>query len=380
MSSRRGNKEGSIRHRADGRWEARVTIGGRQRSIYAKTRAEVARKMRQAIQQVESGIPLADERTTVAQFLNTWLETVVESSVRPSTFRSYEMHVRIHLSPALGKKRLAKLAPHHVQEMMNAKLAEGLSPQTVRHIRATLRRALGHALKWGLVSRNVATLVDPPKVPRRKVEPLTEEGAAAILDAVSGHRLEALYTVAMAIGLRQGEALGLRWQDVDLDGGKLRVVHALQRIDGELQLVEPKSAQARRTIILPEIAIAALKRHRALQNRERLAAGGDWVDGDFVFTTTVGTPLDGPNVTRTFQRLLKNAGLPPHRFHDLRHDCATLLLAQGVPLRVVKEILGHSQISLTADTYAHVVPALQQDAAARMDEALGERSARRRDS
>jgi integrase len=254
--------------------------------------------------------------------------------------------------------------------MMNAKLEEGLSPQTVRHIRATLRRALGQAMKWGLVSRNVATLVDPPKVSRKKVEALTPERAGEILEAVKGHRLESLYIVAMAVGVRQGEALGLHWKDIDFERGQLSVRRALQRIDGELRLVEPKSQQAKRTITLPEVALMALRAQRAQQNRERLAAGAEWQDSGFVFSTSVGTPLDGPNVTRTFQRLLKDAGLPPHRFHDLRHDCATLLLSQGVPLRVVKEMLGHSQISLTADTYAHVVPALQKDAADRMDQAL----------
>ena len=216
--------------------------------------------------------------------------------------------------------------------------------------------------------------VDPPKVSRKKVVATTPEKAGAILDAVAGHRLEGLVTIAMTVGLRQGEALGLHWDDVDLERGQLTVRHALQRIDGELQLVEPKSEQAKRTITLPEVASQGLRAHRARQNRERLKAGEKWQDSGLVFTTSVGTPMDGPRVTRTFQKLLKAAGLPPHRFHDLRHDCATLLLAQGVPLRVVKEMLGHSQISLTADTYAHVVPALQKEAASKMDDALLDRS------
>jgi len=368
--SRRGNNEGTVRKRPDGRWEARFSVDGRQRSTYARTRAEVVNKMRQAQRQADSGIPLSDERLTVGQFLASWLETYVRPSVRPSTYDSYEQHVRMHLTPTLGRLRLAKLSPAHVQAMMNAKLAAGLSPRTVLHIRSTLRRSLGQAVKWGLVPRNVATLVDPPKVTRYKVEALSAERATQIFAAVKGHRLEALFTVTLSIGLRQGEALALKWDDVNWTAAELKVHRALQRINGELTLIQPKSERSRRTIPLPSKTVEALRQHRARQGRERLLAGTDWKDEGFVFSTSVGTPMDGSNVTRIFQRLLKDAGLPPHRFHDLRHDCATLLLAQGVPMRVVMETLGHSQMSLTADTYSHVLPAMQRVAADRMDDIL----------
>lgn len=370
MVAKRANNEGSIRQRPDGLWEARVTVNGKQRSLYGKTRADVSRKMREALRDTEHGIPLADERVTVSQYLSQWLETSVKPAVRPSTYQSYEMHVRVHLSPALGRTRLSQLTPQHVQDMMNRLLESGRSPMTVLHIRATLRKALGQAVKWGMIQRNVASLVDPPKATRYRVEALSPEDAGKILAAVKGHRLEALFTVALAVGLRQGEALGLRWEDVDVEAAHLRVHQALQRINGTLQLVEPKSARSRRTIPLPGVAVSALRGHRALQHRERLAAGDTWTDSGLVFTTESGSPLDGPTVTRVLQRLLQAAGLPRHRFHDLRHDCATLLLAQGVPMRVVMETLGHSQISLTANTYSHVAPLLQRDAADRMNDLL----------
>lgn len=187
---------------------------------------------------------------------------------------------------------------------------------------------------------------------------------------MKGDRLSALYSVGMAIGLRLGEALGLRWTDIDLRRGLLKVEHALQRIKGKLQLVEPKTEKSRRTIRLPQVAVSALWGHQARQLEERTLAGTRWTDSGFVFTTTIGTPLDGTTVTHRFQKSLANAVLPRMRFHDLRHTCATLLLAQGVHPRIVMDILGHSQISLTMNLYSHVIPTMQAEVADRIDEIL----------
>ena len=179
------------------------------------------------------------------------------------------------------------------------------------------------------------------------------------------------YTVALAIGLRQGEALGLEWADIDLEGGALHVRHALQRVDGRLVQVEPKTKRSRRTIPLPELAIAALHAHRGRQLQEQLWQGSRWQESGYVFTTMIGTPLDGVSVTKAFQRILRRVGLPHQRFHDLRHGCASLLLAQGVSPRVVMEILGHSQISLAMHTYSHVIPSLERDALSKIDVLFG---------
>ncbi len=373
VRKRRGHNEGSIYRRKDGRWTGVLTIGGGKRKYYyGRTRGEVQAKLASAAAGLNSGLtPPASERLTVGQFLTGWLSDTVKPSVRPSTFRGYESKVRTHILPGLGKQPLVKLTPQRLEAFFNHKRMAGLSPQTVQHLRAILRAALSDAVKWGLVQRNVAALVDGPRVPHHHIQPLSPDEARRLLEVVAPHRLGALFSVALAVGLRQGEALGLRWEDVDLDAGTLTVRKTLQRIEGEFELVEPKTVRSRRTIALPSAAVDALRRHRARQVEERLKAGSMWKnDWGLVFTTATGRPLQGTNVTRTFQQVLAKAGLRRQRFHDLRHSCASLLLAQGVHPRVVMETLGHSQIGLTMNTYSHVLPPLQREAAVRMDEVL----------
>lgn len=263
---------------------------------------------------------------------------------------------------------LAKLSPQEVQALQNDLLATGKAPRTVINVRNTLSGALDQALRWGLIARNPVTLVDPPRVPDDgEWLPMDEEQAAMLLDAIHGDRLEALYTVALALGLRRGEALGLRWEDVDLDRAELHVRRSLQRAEGHLQFLELKTRKSRRTVDLPGTAVQALREHRERQAFERRAAGLLWQDQSLVFTSTLGTPMEPRNATRSFQLLLKRTGLPHLRFHDLRHACATLLLVQGVELKVVQEVLGHSSIMTTGNIYAHVLPRLKRDAAERMD-------------
>jgi integrase len=333
----------------------------------AMARAEASAKMIAAQRAHQQGLPPGNDRLTVAAWLDHFLEHHARPRLRPGSYAAYSSHVHHHLKPELGRLPLAKLTAGHVQKMLNDKAASGLAPATVQRVRATLRRALNVALRQGLVPRNVATLVDLPRATHPPVEPFTPEQARQFLAAMGDHPLEPLFTPALTVGLRQGELLGLRWSDVDLDAGRLVVRQQLQRVDGRLQLVEPKSESSRRTLALPVVAVGAIRRQRGLQGRQRLLAGDRWQDGGFVFTTSKGTPLDGSTVTHAFQRALADAGLPRQRFHDLRHACATLQLAQGVPLKVVSERLGHSQIGLTADVYSHVVPALDREAASRMD-------------
>lgn len=369
--ARRGNGEGSIIRRSDGRWCAAVSLeGGRRKFIYGRTRHEVATRMAAALADREQGLLATGRRQTLGQFLVRWLQDSVKPTVRPKTYASYSQLLRIHILPALGAVPLAKLDPPRVQRFLNGKLAEGrLSARTIQYLHAVLRAALGQAMKWRLVSVNVATLVDPPRAVRREVRALSPAEARAVLEATRGDWLEALYTLALAVGLRQGEALGLHWNHVDLEAGILRVRVALQRVEGRgLQMVEPKTARSRRTIFLPPQVVDSLRAHKARQAN----AGCGWHEDDLVFTTTTGKPLEGSSVTHRFQKLLRRASLPHLRFHDLRHACASLLLAQGVHPRVVMETLGHSQISLTMNTYSHVIPALQRDAAERMDAILAQ--------
>lgn len=368
--AKRANGEGSIYQRKDGRWAASLSVErGKRKHFLGSTRAAVNKRLISAMKARDDGLPVVDERQTVGRFLKGWVADK-KTSARPGTVRGYESKIRVHILPALGTIALAKLTPQRLQSFFSERLVSGLAPQTVHHLRAILRAALGDAAKWGLVVRNAADLVDPPRVPHEEFRPLAPAEAQALLEAVKGNRLEALYSVALALGLRQGEALGLRWQDCDLEVGTLRVSQSLQRIDKAFQFVEPKTARSRRTLALPAIAAAALRAHRTRQLEERLAAGPMWEEHGLVFTRPNGMPLHGSNVTRDFQRMLERAGLRRLRFHDMRHACASLLIAQGVHPRIVMETLGHSQIGITMNLYSHVLPEAQRQAAAQMDAVL----------
>ena len=368
---KRGNSEGSIYKRKDGRWAATLTLGyeggkRRRKTFYGRTRQDVARRLNVAVHQTEQGLPLPSDRQTLGTYLQGWLAHKAER-LRPRTFKRISEIVGLHIVPVLGPVPVGQLRPQHVQFLITRKLQEGLSPRTVQITHGTLRNALAEAVRLDLVPRNVATLVTSPRVLRPEIQPLSPAEAAAFLRAARGDRLEGLYRVALGLGLRQGEALGLRWRDVDLDEGRLQVRVQLQRYGDQWTLTEPKSARARRTITLPPPINRALREHRARQLGERLAAGSTWDAGwDLVFVTRLGRPLDARNVTRSFRAITRRAGIRDVRFHDLRHTAASFLLAQGVDLRTVMEVLGHSQIGLTANTYMHVLPALRADAADRM--------------
>jgi integrase len=374
--TRRGFGEGNIRKRGENRWEARVRItsrdGAKRRvSVYGRTRAEVQQRLRKVQAEHERGALPVGPNPTVGAFLAQWL-AAVKATVRPKTYTSYEGTVRLHLVPHIGKVRLRNLTPAQVQGVLTVKAEARLSPRSVRYVLMVLRIALGQAERWGMVSRNVARLVDGPRVPYRAVTVLTPQQCRRLLEAARGNRLEALYALTLALGLRRGEVLGLRRVDVDLDRRRLTVGAALQRVPGRgLVLVETKTARSRRVITLPEVCMAALRAHRVRQIQDKLVAGSRWVETGFVFTTEIGTPLDGDAVGRRLRRLLLDAGLPLVRFHDLRHSAASLLLAQGVAPRVVMDVLGHSQMGVTMNTYSHVMPSLVDAAAAAVDRALG---------
>jgi integrase len=272
--------------------------------------------------------------------------------------------------PGLGHLRLARLHPEHVEQFLAAKQQEGLSPRSCQYLRAILRIALNRAVKHGLVFRNVAALAEPPRVTRADVQTLTPEQARVFLETQQDRRLYPVIVVAVSCGLRSGEILGLRWEDVDLERGVLRVRHTLERLGGGWRLLEPKSETSRRTIRVPEPVIPILRAHRVKQLERRLLAGPDWQEYDFVFTTRTGQPLEGVRLNRDTKSLLRRAGLPAVHFHALRHSCATFLLAQGVAPRVVMDVLGHSDIRLTLNTYSHVLEQMQDGAAHEMASVL----------
>ena len=361
--------DGSVYYRPDkGLWAAVVTVSpGRRRTMYGKTKAEVKRRLIAAQRDHQLGLLPTGRVQTVEQVLRAWLEQVARPRVRPRTYIRYRQVVEQYLIPGLGRYPVDRLRPDQVQAFLNSKAAE-LSPRSVHHLRAILRTGLANAVRWGAVPRNVVTLTDPPRVPDQHVTVLDPAQAGTLLRAAAGHDHEALITVAIALGLRQGEALGLRWQDVDLGGRQLHVRNALQRLDGHLQLVEPKTEQSRRTITLPSAVVAALQLQRAHQAAQR---GALIHESGYVFAHGDGSPLDGTRVTRQFQKLLATAGLPRMTFHQLRHSCASLLLAQGVSPKGVQEVLGHSNVSTTLNIYSHLLPSVRQDIADAMDRMLG---------
>lgn len=370
MAKRRGNGEGTITRRKDGRWEARYTAqtaeGPRRKVLYGKTRSEVAQKLTKAMANRNDGLVFDHENLYLDEFLDRWLNTSVRDSVKQNTYESHAYLVRKHIAPALGRVRLRTLNPAHVQGLYREKLDSHLSPRTVELIHTTLHKALGQAVKWELVPRNVADAVQAPRPTKKEINPLTMEQVRMLLSTVRGDRLEALYVVAVTTGLREGELLGLRWQDVDLEQGKVRVVRQLTRTRDGLSFTAPKRNKTR-IVRLTTPAMVALRKHKAAQNQERLKAGSLWQDTGLAFTSTIGTPIDVGNLTyRSFRPLLESAGLPRIRFHDLRHTFATLMLSNNEHPKVVQEMLGHSTITQTMDTYSHVLPDMQEQAASRL--------------
>ncbi|MCI0855162.1 MAG: site-specific integrase [Chloroflexi bacterium] len=376
--SRRGTNEGSIYKRSDGRWVGVIHLGyegGRRRrkNIYGKTRADVAAKLREAQRMLSVGGTLGRERETVKTLLRKWLKDSAAPKVRPKTLQRYEEIVRLHLIPALGSIKVKNLSAEDVERMQNAALARGVAPRSLTQWRAVLKRALTVAMRWEWVTRNVASLAEPPRTEIYPVRALTIADAQALLAAVKGDRLEALFQVGLALGMRQGETLGLTWEDIDLEGGTLSVRRTLQRIKRAWVFSEPKTARSRRTIPLPEPVARALREHRSRQLEERLRAGPAWEGetwGDLAFPDEIGRPLSAFHVIRRFKALQELAGLPPMRYHDLRHGAASLMAAQGVPPRVAMELLGHSNIQTTLMIYTHVTQDDQREASDKVSAAI----------
>jgi integrase len=362
--TKRANGDGDIRSRKNKAGQITSYRGayfgpdGKRRYVSGKTKEETRAKLRKVRGDADRGLVSDGGNVKLSQYLKRWLNDSVRGSVKPITHSSYETPVNKHAVPSLGTVRLSNLTPAHLQRFYRSKLDEGLAPRTVQYLHVVLHRALKQALRWGLVPRNVAEAVDPPKVPKKEITPLSPEQARTFLEAVSGDRLEALYVLAIHTGMRQGELLALRWDDVDLESGVLRVRGT-------------KTARSRRTVKLSRAALEALTDHLTRQLEEIDRAGGAWRENGLVFATGIGTPLNRHNLTqRSFRPLLEKARLPQIRFHDLRHTCATILLSKGVHAKFVQELLGHATIAIPLDIYSHVLPGMDAGTADAMDEAL----------
>jgi integrase len=371
MAKRRGNGEGTIAQRAsDGRWVGAFQLpDGKRKYVYGRTRAEAAEKLKQAMRQVDDGIDLNAEKMTLAAFLDRWLASSVKPSVKVRTYEGYESIVRVRVVPRIGKKPLAKVTALDCQHLYSRLAEAGLSARSIVHTHRVLHRAFEQAIKWNLIQRNPADGATAPRAQRSEMRVLTPREVNVFLAATIEHPAHALYVLAITTGMRAGEVLGLKWADVDLDLGRLTIKRALQQQNGGkgLVFVTPKSSRSRRTIVLGQRAIEALRAHRDRQTFKRRAVGDEWRDLDLVFSGPKGGPVDPSWSRQTFYAALDAAGMPRVRFHDLRHTAATLLLAQGVHPKVVSELLGHSTIGLTLDTYSHMLPAMHQQAAAAMD-------------
>ncbi len=398
----RANGDGTVYQRKDGRWEAAgyvLAVGDTRKRVrvYGSTRKDALTKLTEKIATSNRGVPAPSAQGSVAAFLTYWLETVAVHRLRENTHTRYTACTRLYLIPGLGKKKLAKLTAKDVRTWLDQLrttcqccargldtardqpqccaagkcCSKRLSPLTLAYVHSVLKSALEHAVREEEIPRNVARNVRMGTPRPRRFEPLTTEEARAFLTATSGHRLSALFELALRTGLRKGELLGLRWEDLDLAGGTASIRRTLQRTNSSgLTALPTKTQSSERRIALPTPCLRSLAQHRDQQRQEREAAGTGWKSSGYVFTRPNGAPIEGATLTRHFTALLRRARLRRIRFHDLRHSAATLLLEQGVELVVIKELLGHAHIGVTATVYAHVRLRLQRQAIDLLSNAL----------
>lgn len=362
---RRGRGEHSIYQRqSDGRWIVEVRDGHKPsgkpniKYLTAKTKTEANGKLKKELLRIAQGRPDTGKPQTVKAYLETWLTNTVKPNKRITTYESYEGLCRVHMFARIGQKKLTDLTAQDVQRMLAEMIEAGASPTTAKNARGVLRKALNDAMRSDLIWRNVVTLTDMPAQRTYHPKPLTAAELPLYLAAARGKRLEALFTVLPAIGLREGEAFGLRWQDIDLEAGTLAVRQQIQRVGNPRRpvFVEPKTERSRRPVPLPTQVVDALKAHQERQAIEQMLASSRWggPDGEWeglVFCTTIGTPLDPSNVIKQFRDILNEAGLDSRRVHDLRHTCATMLARLGVHPREAQDIMRHAQITTTLSVY-----------------------------
>jgi integrase len=350
----RKNKEGKV----IGYRGAYVGPDGKRRYVSGRTKEGARKALREARANADTGLVFDAGKQMLGDYLDRWLVDSVRDAVRQRTYERYESIVRVHIKPSIGWVKLKALTPAHARALYRQKLDAGLSPRTVNYIHVTLHKALSQATGDGLVPRNAAQ-VKAPRPAKPEIKPLSPDQARKLIEAAyeTGDRYAALYVLALHTGLRKGEMLGLRWDDLDLDATtpSLRVRRTLSETRTGHKFELPKSGKGR-SIKLFRKALEALKSHRARQAQEKLRLGSLWRDGGLVFPTMTGTPTSGTNLLgRYFKPLLKCAGLPAIRLHDLRHTCATVLLMAGKHPAYVQELLGHASISITLDTYSHVI-------------------------
>ena len=343
-------------------WVAQITLpSGKKKAKYSRTQKEVKDWLLEQRKAVKDQAWVDSKSITFGSYLERYMSDVGAHTLRPQTIEAYDNLIRIHIVPELGNIKLGLLQPHHLQKLYSDKINQGLSNRTVQFMHAVIRKALKQAVRWGLIVRNVTDLVEAPKVKKKAFTTWTADQVKQFLRVVREDRLYSLYVLAASTGMREGELLGLYWEDVDYKAGVVSVRRTVEQLKGKgLVLSEPKSEKSKRSIAIPAFALVILRDHQSNQGKTT----------GLIFRTANNTPFSPRNLVRDFKKHINTAGLPDIRFHDLRHTAATLMLSEGVHPKVVQEILGHSQISLTLDTYSHVLPTLQDDAARKMDTIL----------
>lgn len=362
-------------------WESRVTVGrdpgtGKQiqRSFTGKTQKEVREKMQAAAVEVNQGTYTAPSKLTVGQWLDIWQRDYL-GAVKPFTVQCYERSVRLYIRPALGAIKLEALDAHTVQQFIN-ELGQprgekpALSPKTVRNAHGVLHKALQQAVRVGYIRFNPADSCELPRAERKEIKPLDDAAISAFLQAIKGHRFEAIYLTMLFTGLRRGEACGLTWGCVDLERGTILVNKQLQNVPGqpgEFRLVPTKNSKSR-TITAAPFVVKLLRRHKTQQTEARLKAGPLWEDSGFVFCNEIGERISPSTVYHNYKRVVASIGLPEARLHDLRHSYAVAALRAGDDIKTVQGNLGHHAAAFTLDVYGHVTEEMKQASADRMEQ------------
>ncbi len=366
----RGHHEGSVFYwKARDRWVAEIsTEPGKRKRFYFKTKQEAMKKRNEALRELEQGTLATGPQQKLKDYLEDWIENVHKDELRISAYVKYKKLIK-YIVADLGNIWLQKLSPEQVRRFYTKKGKDGLSSKTINSIHGVLHLALENAVRWNYVSRNVCDLVKPPRIVSREVTPLTLEQARALLSSVREHRLEELLVVAVVTGMRRGELLALRWSNIDFERRTLLVLHTVDYIPkyGYVE-TEPKTKAGKRLISLPHFLVDMLRKHRPQQLEQQLKHGDAWENRDLVFPDLRGGYFNPNYLLRVFKKLLNEAGLPHMPFHDLRHSAATILLSMGVNIKVVQELLGHSNISITLGTYAHLLPSMQQEVVEKWDD------------
>lgn len=369
--------KGSITQRANGKWRVRIFRGtgadGKKHwdsYTLAGTKKQAEQFLRRKLAEMDTGAYVPPARVTFGEHVETWLRDYVQLRLRQITAESYESVLRLHALPALGTLSLDRMSPKDLLSLYAAKKEAGLGPTRVRYLHTIIHGCLKHAVKWGLLARNIAESVDPPR--KESVKPLflKPQEVGVLLEASQGHRLEIPILLAVTGGLRRSEIIGLRWSEVNLDAGTITVVRAIVPVKKGTVVGAPKTKNGRRTIPMPAMAIEKLREHREKQNLAKQSLGDLYVDEDYVCANELGQPLRPWAASHAFSRLIQKTNLPPVSLHDLRHSHASLLLWMGVHPKVVQERLGQGSITITMDIYSHVMPTLQQEAADKLNDVI----------